>query len=97
MAAPTATPDLVLDPMFADLLTPESAERLVAYRPPASVGRRLEALAEKAGEGELTPEERREYAGLIHALDLVTLFQLKARRLLAHLDGSSGTALGGAK
>ena len=69
--------DLVLDPMFADLLTPESAERLVAYRPPASVGRRLEALAEKAGEGELTPDERREYAGLIHALDLVTLFQLK--------------------
>ena len=77
------TPDLVLGPIFDDLLTPESAGRVAAYMFPPDVVRRLETLREKAGEDGLTPAERREYADAIDLIDLIDTLKSKARRLLA--------------
>jgi hypothetical protein len=43
---------------------------------------RLDVLAEKANEGELTPEERAEYEGFIAANEFLGLTQLRARARL---------------
>jgi hypothetical protein len=43
---------------------------------------RLDMLAEKANEGELTPEERAEYEGFIGASEFLGLTQLRARARL---------------
>ena len=87
MSAATITPDALLVPVFDDLLTPESAGRMVAHALPPHVLSRLEVLREKAGEGQLDPAERQEYAGLIDAMDLIALLKLKARRMLTSAKG----------
>lgn len=43
---------------------------------------RLDMLAEKANEGQLTPEERIEYEGFIGASEFLGLTQLRARARL---------------
>ena len=70
-----------LDPV-ASLLTPEVAERLVRFRADADTQARLDELAEKANEGDLTDQERREYEAYISAIDFVTVLQAKARTVL---------------
>jgi hypothetical protein len=62
--------------------TPETARALVALRPLESVQLRMEELGAKAGEGQLTVAEAREYETLIETGDLIATLQLKARRLL---------------
>lgn len=44
---------------------------------------RLDELASKSNEGQLSEEERQEYKELIDAIDLITIFQAKARAVLA--------------
>jgi hypothetical protein len=39
-------------------------------------------LAERANEGELTPEERDEYSSYVEAADVLAIFKLKVRRRL---------------
>ena len=43
---------------------------------------RIDYLAEQANEGRLTDAEREEYAGYLHAIDVIAVFQAKARSLL---------------
>ena len=64
------------------LLTPEVAERLVQFRADAGTQTRLDELAEKANEGCLSDQERREYETYISAIDFVTVLQAKARTVL---------------
>jgi hypothetical protein len=73
--------DRLLDPV-GDFLTPEVARRLVAYRADATTQARIDELAEKCNEGQLTPVERREYETYIAAIDFVTFLQAKARTVL---------------
>ena len=74
--------DGLLEPLSL-CLDAESSRRLVAFRIGAHVQERIETLAERANEGNLSVDERSEYEALISAADLVAILQLKAQR---HLD-----------
>ena len=56
----TLTLDRLLDPVVR-CLTPEVARRLVELRADPGLQGRIDALADKCTEGQLTPEEREEY------------------------------------
>jgi hypothetical protein len=43
---------------------------------------RIDYLAEQSNEGLLTAEEREEYAGYLHAIDVIAVLQAKARSML---------------
>ena len=63
--------------------TVEHARALVAYRGDEAIRARMEELAEKINEGELTDEQRAEYEGYLQANDFIATLQAKARKLLA--------------
>ncbi len=63
--------------------TVEHAQALVAYRGDEAIRARMEELAEKSNEGQLTDRERAEYEGYIQANDFIATLQAKARKLLA--------------
>ena len=43
---------------------------------------RIDYLAERSSEGSITTEEGEEYAGYLHAIDVIAVLQAKARSLL---------------
>ena len=65
--------------------TVEQARALVEYQGDEAIRERIEQLAEKCTEGELTDVERAEYEGYIQANDFVATLQAKARKMLAEL------------
>lgn len=71
----------LLDPIALSL-TAETAQQVVDYRADEQTQARIDELADKCNEGELTPEERREYDGYISAIDVLTVLQAKARSRL---------------
>jgi hypothetical protein len=82
IAAPTTDIlDSILDP-FTDCFTPEVAARILAVRLDPRRQARIDELAVKANEGQLSEAEDREYAGYIEALDLVGIIKAKARLAL---------------
>ncbi len=83
----TAVIDRILDPV-GRCLTPESARQLVALRADPAVQERIDELADKCAEGQLTPDERAEYEFYIAANNVIAILQAKARKLLA-ANGSS--------
>lgn len=74
--------DRVLDP-FASCLTPEVAEKIVQLRADPQTQSRIDELADKANEGQLSREEQREYDTYRDAFHFVTILQTKARKFLA--------------
>ena len=79
--------DRLLDPL-SDCFTPAVARRLVRFRADAPTRNRIEELATKCDEGELTPEERREYESYVRAIHLISILQSKARAVLARTQKS---------
>ncbi len=79
--------DRLLDPV-TECLTPEVARALVNLRARPEVQARIDELAEKSGEGDLTPVERLEYRQIIDAIDLISVLQAKARVLLTRDTGA---------
>ena len=77
----TRTEDL-LDSFLAHLLTPEVAERVLAYRMPQAMRDRVQVLGDKCSEGSLTPDERREYERFVTHGDRIALIKIKARLAL---------------
>ena len=77
----------ILDPV-SRCLTPEVARQLVGLEADPDIVERLETLAERSTEGELTTEERAEYETYVRAMDFIAVLQAQARALLA---GSNGT------
>lgn len=73
--------DRLLDPV-ARCLTPEVARRLVDLRADDEPQARLDELADKANDGELTDAERDEYEAFVRTINFITMLQLKARALL---------------
>lgn len=71
----------VLEPVFRTL-PPDVARRIVELEADEPSQRRVEELAQKANEGELTEEEQRDYAALVQAGDLLATLQALARRTL---------------
>jgi hypothetical protein len=73
--------DRLLEPL-GRILTPEVAAKLVKLRFDAKAQARIDKLARKCNEGELTDDERREYETYVHAIDFIAILQAKARSLL---------------
>jgi hypothetical protein len=75
----------LLDPV-AKCLTPAVARQLVELRPEPTTQARIDELAAKANEGTLSPAERIEYEKYVEAIDVVSILQAKARKMLATAD-----------
>ena len=63
--------------------TVDQARELVAFRGDESLRSRIDELARKCNEGELSDEERAEYEGYARANQFIAVLQAKARKLLA--------------
>ena len=72
----------LLEPVGA-CCTPEVAERVANLRASPQVQARIDELAEKNTEGEITEEELAEYDSYIHAIDFIAILQAQARQVLA--------------
>jgi hypothetical protein len=79
--ATTQTMERLLTPV-GECLTPEVAERIVALRAEPDVQARIDYLAERANEGQLTDAERAEYDAYVRTITFISLLQSQARRLL---------------
>ena len=60
----------------------EQARAMVAYRGDQAIRARIEELARKNTEGELTEQERAEYEGYVQANKFIAILQAKAQKLL---------------
>lgn len=70
--------DRLLEP-FGECLTLEVAEKLVKLQANPEVAAKVEELAEKCNEGQLTSDERDEYESYIH-VNNVMMMKAKARK-----------------
>jgi len=78
----TAVLDRALEPI-GGCLTPQAAGKLVKLKLDKKTQARLDLLADKCTEGELSTEERAEYESAVLTLELVTLLQVEARAFLS--------------
>jgi hypothetical protein len=77
--------DRMLDPL-SDCLDAEVARRIVALRIAPDIQARIEELADRCNQGQLTEAERVEYDGYVEGAEIVSLIKLKARRFLMEQD-----------
>jgi hypothetical protein len=73
--------DELLDSV-ARCFTPAVAEQIAALRLAPATEARLNTLAAKCNEGELSDEERAEYEAYVEGLDIMGILQAKARAIL---------------
>jgi hypothetical protein len=77
----TTTLDRLVEPVVR-ILTPEVARALIQLRADPELQARMDELAEKCNEGQLTSEEREEYETSVRFANYLAIIQAKARRLL---------------
>jgi len=82
----TALLDELMDPL-GHCLTPDVARRIVRLRASPRLDARIQELGCKCNEGQLTPEERKDYETIARFIKFVSLLQSKARMVLAQADG----------
>ena len=70
--------DRLLEPI-SRCLNPDGARALIEMRADPVAEARIEELAEKCTEGQLTPEEKHEYETYVHVGNVVAILQAKAR------------------
>jgi hypothetical protein len=73
--------DRLLEP-FVECLTPDVAAKVADMRADDTIQARIDYLADRANEGLLTDDEREEYDGYLHAIDVIAVLQAKARSQL---------------
>jgi hypothetical protein len=73
--------DCLLEPL-ASCLSLDVAARMADLRADETTQNRIDYLADRANEGLLTDEERDEYVGYLHAIDVISVLQAKARSQL---------------
>lgn len=78
----SAVLDEMLEPV-SRCLNIDAARSLVALQVDERTQARVDELAEKCNEGQLTPEERSEYEAYVQANTLIGILQAKARQILA--------------
>lgn len=66
----------------AGCLTPEVAQRIVQLRADPLTQARLDELATKCNEGQLSDAEQQEYEAGVEVIDFIAILQSKARLLL---------------
>lgn len=81
MSTATIHLDRLLEPL-AGCFPPEVAAKVAGLRADPPVQARIDYLADRANEGLLTGEEEEEYTGYLHAIDVITVLQAKARSQL---------------
>lgn len=79
--------DRGIDPFLQIVLSVDKARNAVNYRADEALQRRIEELAAKCTEGELTEAEQAEYEGYVRANNFVAILQAKARKVLANANG----------
>lgn len=70
------------------ILTPEQVDQIVRFRADETLQDRIEELAAKCTEGELTDDEGAEYQGYVRANAFIATLQLRARKLQAGRKGA---------
>jgi hypothetical protein len=78
----TVVLERLLDPVSRSLNI-EAARKLVELKADSETQTRIDELAAKCNEGELTPAERSEYERYVTVGNLIAILQAKARLLLA--------------
>jgi hypothetical protein len=73
--------DRLLDPV-GRCLTAEVARNIVDLRADPVAQARIDELADKSTEGQLSGEERAEYEAYVRAIDFIAILQAKARAML---------------
>jgi hypothetical protein len=74
--------DRILEPVSSSL-NAEAARKILALKADRKTQARVSKLADKCNEGELTPDERREYEMYLMANHLIAILKAKARIRLA--------------
>jgi hypothetical protein len=64
------------------LVLRDKVETVLNFRPDPALQSRIEELAERSTEGELSKEERAEYEGYVRANKFIAILQRQARQLL---------------
>ncbi len=81
MKRQVATLDRLVNPVVRTL-TPQVAKSLIKLRADPELQSRMDELAEKCNEGQLTSDEREEYETSIRFGNFIGILQAKARKLL---------------
>lgn len=69
------------------LVLSDKAAQVAAFQGDRELAARIEELAAKNTEGELSPAEQAEYAGYVRANKFVAIFQKRARQLQSVVKG----------
>ena len=77
----SAVLERLLEPVSRSLNV-EAARKLIRIKADAETQTRVDELARKCNEGELTPRERAEYERYVTVGNLIAILQAKARLLL---------------
>ena len=64
-----------------EIVLPEKADAIIRFRPDPQLEARIEELAQKSTEGQLTDDERAEYAGYVRANKFVAILKRQAQHL----------------
>ena len=64
-----------------EIVLPEKADAIIGFRAAPELQARIEELARKSTEGELTEDERAEYAGYVRANKFVAILKRQAEQL----------------
>lgn len=64
------------------IVLPEKAEAVISFGADPELQERIDQLAERSAEGQLTEAERSEYAGYVRANKFVAILQQHARRFI---------------
>lgn len=85
MSTPTHANTLLSDffEPLADALTPESAKLLASLKVSPSVQRRIDELAAKCNQGEMTEPERQDYEEYVRVGNVLAVLKAKAKAALA--------------
>ena len=88
MKKPKSAPglDQLMAPL-ASCLTPESARRLIALKPDPELQRRVDEMAARHTEGQLSPEEEANYGSYVSFATFIAILKSKARQLLTASNG----------
>ena len=74
--------DRMLRPI-TEAMSPEFANKLISLRADEELLSHIEQLRGKANQGTMTAEEEAEYREFVEAVDVISILQAKARRVLA--------------
>jgi hypothetical protein len=65
------------------MVFPEKAQAVLQFTPDPALQARIDELASKSTEGQLTEPERAEYEGYVRANKFIAVLQRQARQILA--------------